>query len=244
MIATLTGGPNQTVFRGSVLSGTYDLIAWVAGHPISASLSQGNDLLGFEAGGNGGIGYWYGIVPESTPTETGILTLDNVDTEVTENLGNIIVSISPGTLLSLSSVSDGDAYFATKLNVRAWTGSSSPRKQAALNDATRIINRFRYISCKVDSNQSHEWPRINLGIPEDILIAQYEIAFALLQGKDPEREIRSAYITSRGVSSVRTSYDTRNIPVFISLGVPSAVAWQYLLHYFSNPRDIHLNRIS
>lgn len=145
-------------------------------------------------------------------------------------------------MTSLSTIAEGDIYFATKLRAKAWTGATSPDKQTALWEATRVIDRFVYVGWKTDPDQEHEWPRNgvyksgillpNDVIPDDILIAQYEIAFAFLKGVDPERQLASMHVTSRGISSVRTTYDPRLIPDFLIYGIPSALGWSYLLPYF------------
>lgn len=144
-------------------------------------------------------------------------------------------------MTSLSTLELANAYFETRLNTRVWNGSGSNKKQLALNDATRIIDQFNFLGEKTVSTQEHEWPRQGVYvdrvlidsnvIPEAILIALYEIAHALLKGFDPEKEIRATQISSRGISSVRATYDTKLVPEYLQLGVPSAVAWSYLSPY-------------
>lgn len=159
------------------------------------------------------------------------------------------------TALSLSSVNDATVYFSNRLYADLWTSLITDTQQAALNDATAIINRFQYVGKKTDPNQINQWPRDHVSlhgmilannvIPQQILVAQYEIAFALAKGIDPERELRALRVQSRGYSSVRTSYDTTNIPAWTLAGIPSAVAWQLLSAFFdlSASTSVKLNRV-
>lgn len=161
----------------------------------------------------------------------------------------------PVSELSLSTVTDADAYFGSRLYSEVWIAATSDRKQAALNDATRLINRFRYIGTKTEDTQPYEWPREGISldsvaidsasIPQDILLAQYEIAFALLSGVNIEKELRSAGVTSRGYSSVRITYDPGSTAVWLLLGIPSYAAWAYLLPYLYRETDgsIKLHRV-
>lgn len=162
----------------------------------------------------------------------------------------------PVSVLSLSTVTDGDAYFGSRLYSQVWTAASADNKQASLNDATRIINRFQYLGTKTLDVQLYEWPRKGIvldrvvidsaSIPQDILLAQYEIAFALLSGVSIEKELRSLGVTSRGYSSVRITYDPGRASIWLLLGIPSYAAWAYLFPYLHREIDgtIKLHRVS
>lgn len=159
-------------------------------------------------------------------------------------------------ILSLSSVANADIYFSGRLYVQAWLTASADNKQAALNDATRLINRFNYLGRKTVESQDNEWPRHNVRIncvslddsiiPNDILLAQYETAFALISGVNVEKELRSMGVTSRGYSSVRITYDPNRSGIWLTLGIPSYTAWAYLLPYLNREADgtIKLHRVS
>jgi hypothetical protein len=160
------------------------------------------------------------------------------------------------SIKSYSTVAQANAYFADMLYTNAWDTKTDNQKQQALNSATRIIDLFDFIGTKTLSTQPHEWPRQSVylnslllpdsDVPQDIIIAQYEIALALAKGIDPEREIRSARITSRGYSSVRTTYDPRLVPEHLMYGVPSALAWSYLSTYFNRSLSgiVRLHRVN
>lgn len=126
---------------------------------------------------------------------------------------------------------DANSYFNTRLHVESWTNSNDTDKTNALNDALRIIDSFGYIEEKVEQDQIHEFPRTNIGTPNEILYAQYEIALAFLSGYDLEKSGYGRNVTSRGISSVRTTYDSTLIPEHVRAGVPSLMAWNYLSPY-------------
>lgn len=162
----------------------------------------------------------------------------------------------PVDIKSLSSVANADAYFNNRLYSQAWTNFSADDKQRALNQATLIINGFNFVGMKTQFDQDNEWPRSEIRIdglvvdstlvPDPILIAQYEIALSLAMGIDPEREIRNLRVTSRGYSSVRTTYDPRLAPEHLTYGVPSALAWSYLSTYLNRGAQggIKIHRVS
>ena len=157
---------------------------------------------------------------------------------------------------SYSTPADGDTYFAGRMFTTMWTTATTDQKQAALNQATSIINLFSYVGCKTDPAQPFAFPRKGIVLegvllddsvaPNDILSAQFEIALALLKGIDPEKEIAGIGVTSRGFASVRTTYDSNRTSEHLENGVPSALAWA-LLYPFFNVNDsgsIDLRRVS
>jgi len=159
-------------------------------------------------------------------------------------------------VVSLSDVASADSYFNARLYCNLWFQLSTDQKQAALNDATRAINRLQYIGSKTSDTQPNEWPRKNiriggvildsLSVPQDILFAQFEIAYALASGVNVEKELRSLGITSRGYSSVRITYDPNRTAEWLLAGIASSTAWAYLLPYLFRDSDgrIKLHRVS
>lgn len=175
--------------------------------------------------------------------------------------GNIIrdqfEATAPSTFPeSLVTLDDADAYFATRSNVNAWLQSDVNSKQLYLNDATRFIDQFVYLGRKTNPEQEHEWPRYGIlmdnvlldkdRIPANIKYAVFEIAFALSRGVDPERELNSARVVSRGLASVRTTYDPGRVPEHLLYGCASATAWLYLLPFLSKDGNgiVRLHRVN
>ena len=82
-------------------------------------------------------------------------------------------------------------------------------------------------------------------VPEAIRIAEYEIAYALLDGKDPELELENLAINAMGYGAVKTSYERSQLPIehIINL-VPSSVAWRLLKPFLRDSDALKLSRLS
>ena len=93
--------------------------------------------------------------------------------------------------------------------------------------------------------QELQFPRgSNTDIPSDIKIASYEIAYALLDGVDPDQEYTDQTVVSQGYSSVRTTYDRSALQEHMNAGIPSPVAWRYLKPYVLEGRGVKISRVS
>lgn len=99
---------------------------------------------------------------------------------------------------------------------------------------------------EAEQTQELEFPRgTDTEVPEEILIACYELAYTLLDGRDPELELENLGIVSQGYSSVRTTYSRTHVPVeHIVNGVPNALAWRYIRPFLRDPNQIKLSRVS
>ncbi len=147
---------------------------------------------------SGDNGLYVGDFPEDiTTTGEYPVEVEESTTETTVggqtinwNGTSVLASVSV-PVQSYTDVDSADTYFSSRLHVQVWTNSTDNNKQLALNDATRIINRFDFVGYKTVSTQPNEWPRKGVilsgqtlpsdTIPGDIAMAQFEIAFALLQ---------------------------------------------------------------
>lgn len=170
---------------------------------------------------------------------------------------------------------EGDAYFATRLYVTAWTGALDSDKTKALTQATRIIDRLNFAGEKhaasearlsltgsrdfetslsdlqlqsirdAGATQELEFPRgSDTAIPEDVKIACYEIAYALLDGIDPDQEYVDQTVVSQGYSSVRTTYDRSAVQEQTNAGIPSPTAWRHLKPYVREGHGVKISRVS
>lgn len=97
-----------------------------------------------------------------------------------------------------------------------------------------------------EASQELEYPRgSDTEVPEAIRRACYEIAFSLLDGKDPELELENLSVSSQGYSSVRTTFNRNQQPLeHIINGVPSAEAWRLLRPFLRDDRHLRLTRVS
>ncbi len=143
------------------------------------------------------------------------------------------------------SIAGAHAYFAVRLNERAWSLAKPVDRPKALWAATQVIDTLNFKGQKADPAQVLEFPRgCDSVVPRDIEVACYELAHSLLDGRDPETELESLGITSAGYSSVRTTYDRSKVPFeHLINGVPNALAWRLIRPYLRDGDDITLSRV-
>ena len=164
------------------------------------------------------------------------------------------------------SVSEATDYFSYRLHSPAWLRSSVADRPKALWAATMILDALNYKGHKhpvytlltanedatdeeirtAEASQALEFPRgADTTVPLDVRKASYEIAYALLNGKDPEMELENLGITSQGYASVRTTYARNQVPIeHIINGVPSPQAWRWLKPFLRDDDAIKLSRVS
>jgi len=165
-----------------------------------------------------------------------------------------------GTLL------EGDSYFAARLHSDVWSSATSAEKTAALIEARRIIDAFNFKNEKhtvyvlllanssasdeairaAEASQTLEFPRgADTVVPEQIRLAAYEIAYELLDGKDPELELENLGIESQTFGQVKTTFNRDQLPIeHLINGVPSAKAWRWLKPYLRDGGSVVLSRVS
>lgn len=109
----------------------------------------------------------------------------------------------------------------------------------------RLTNELQLIR-DAEASQPLEFPRGNdTEVPEAIRRACYEIAYSLLDGKDPELELENLGITSQGYSSVRTTYNRSQVPIeHLINGVPNAMAWRLIRPFLRDSDAIKISRVS
>jgi hypothetical protein len=145
---------------------------------------------------------------------------------------------------SYLTVADAEVYFQGRLNSEVWDSASDTDKEKALASATRLIDRLNFEGAKTDPNQVAEFPRNgNETIPKEIGIAACEIAIALLDGVDCEKEIEKIHITNIRYAGVSETYDRSIAVEHWRAGIPSAVAWSYLRAFLHDPAQINFSRV-
>lgn len=145
--------------------------------------------------------------------------------------------------MSYISVADADTYFGTRLFNSVWLDATTDEKTRALATAERYIDRLNFTGSKTTDSQSAEFPR-NGGtdVPLDIQYATCEIAYNLLDGRDPEFESEHAHVSVSNLSTVRATKDTENVPVHILHNIPSGLAWSYLRPYLVDTQTLQIQR--
>lgn len=152
--------------------------------------------------------------------------------------------------MNYGSITEAEAYFATRLNTDAWdclegAANETKDKTAALTMATKIIDRLNFLGCKTDPTQQNQFPRdAATTVPEAIKEASFEIALALLDGVDPEIEFENLFLISQGYSNVRATFDRAQKSPYFLAGVPSAAAWMLLKPFLIDPNEIRLDRVN
>lgn len=146
-------------------------------------------------------------------------------------------------------LADADTYFAKRLHIDAWNDAIDGDKTIALNEAQYRIDLLNFTGKEV--TEGAVFPRYYGDksdgteiVPENIKIAGYECAFALLDGVDPEFEQENLGVSSEAYSLVRTSYArSQGVLEHFASGIPSAYAWRFLQQYLKTPGKVSIHRI-
>ena len=169
-------------------------------------------------------------------------------------------------------VNEANTYFSSRLFSTVWTSSNATERENALIGATQIVDRLNFagekatvyavlydsdgvlISPAPDSDdvraayvaQELEFPRgTDANTPDEIKMATWEIAYALLDGIDPDLEAENLSVIGQTIASVRTTYDRNNVSmIHIANGVPSAKAWRLLKPFLRDTGAYRLSRTS
>lgn len=168
------------------------------------------------------------------------------------------------------SIGGAQEYFSTRLHSDLWDTVSLEDRQKALHSATRRIDRLSFVGEKhtaylerqnsddpknpteseleaiiaAGATQELKFPRgKDTVVPKDIEIACYEIAFALLDGKDPEKDLEDLATISQGYSSVRRTRDRSFVHEHLNAGIPSHLAWSFLKPYLRDSQNLRVNRV-
>ena len=154
---------------------------------------------------------------------------------------------------------NADLYFKGRVGSYAWDcfvtdlsdeNGESPDAQEcflklqALTDATRRINNLRFLGCKVDTDQEHSFPRgEDTTVPLNIQYAVCELANELLDGVDDNLEMSEQDVLSQSYSGIKSTHNSSVAQLYTLAGIPSAIAWRYLLPFLYDPRDIRVVRV-
>ena len=140
-------------------------------------------------------------------------------------------------------VVNATAHFAERLNTGAWDDEDADTQLIALKESTMRIDRLNFIGVKNDEDQENQFPRYDdTAVPENIQLACAELALALLDEVDPDKEIELLSMKSQGLASARSTYDRSFAPEHLQAGIPSTLAWQYLKPYLVDPLALEVNR--
>jgi hypothetical protein len=151
---------------------------------------------------------------------------------------------------------NANIFFSRRLINASWTGATPDLQTRALTQATQIIDRLNYAGDKFDPTQVQQFPRrddfvqndqtvdsiFDVTVPEDICLATYLTAYALLDGWDADIEANNARKLSDRFSSAGASYNPTFIQEWIKAGIPNQTVWSYLRPYLRDPLSISFVR--
>jgi hypothetical protein len=165
-------------------------------------------------------------------------------------------------------IAEATSYFAQRLHEVAWSAASESDREKSLIAARGIIDALNFKGVKAsvytlsgssdttglspediqaaEASQPLEFPRgEDTEVPEAIRIAEYEIAYALLDGKDPEIELENLAISAMGYGTVKTTYERAQLPIEHIVNLcPSSTAWRLLRPFLRDSDALHLSRMS
>lgn len=145
--------------------------------------------------------------------------------------------------MSMVTLLEAQTYFDSKINTASWENQPA-LQQKALNNAELIVNALAFSGSKTDPLQTDQFPRDQQTlVPVAIKQAIYEIAYALLDGVDPELEQASLGLLKQTIASASTTFDHTDDRDRIMAGVPSSIAWGLLLPYLLNGNVFRVNRV-
>lgn len=140
---------------------------------------------------------------------------------------------------------EADTYFADRLPSVEWDEAADADKAKSLATATRLINNLAYHGTKTDSAQENEFPRNEaVEVPRQVKEACCEIAYALLEGQSPEKDMRTINASGKRFGGAGATVDPDNVPLNYMHGIPSSTAWNLLRPYLNNHLSVRLERIT
>lgn len=143
------------------------------------------------------------------------------------------------------SLNDALTYFGTKLNEVVWLAASDDKRTRAMEEATRRIDRLNFAGDKAESDQTFEFPRTDdTDIPVEIEQATYELAYAFLDGVDPEIEFELLNQEAAKFAQASSRSDVSIVMEHLVHGIPNLMAWNYLKPYLRDSQGVSLSRIN
>lgn len=163
---------------------------------------------------------------------------------------------------------EANAYFAERLHSAVWDNASPVDQTKALLAATRAIDNLNFKGYKstvatllsgvfdvsevdpsairtAEAAQELEFPRgTDTQVPSAIQRACFEIAYALLDGVDPDTELENLAVVSQGYAGIRTTYNRIQQPIeHLIAGIASATAWRLLKPFIRDGQAIKTSRV-
>ncbi len=154
----------------------------------------------------------------------------------------------PKALLAARRLIDNLNFKGDKHTVWLFRQETPPPWRDPFTDLPNRQSMQRYLEAERAANASQEleFPRgSDTVVPENIRIAEYELAFSLLDGIDPQMELENLAVTAQGYAEVRTHFERNMVPIehLINL-VPNPLAWSLLKPFLRDEQAVRLSRVS
>jgi hypothetical protein len=117
-----------------------------------------------------------------------------------------------GTWLSYATEAEADAYFRSSPSRRDWFAEDAEDRRAALAEATRHVDTYRFSGAKSDPYQDLEFPRDgDTEVPNPVKASACEQALYLLTNPDWEQRLNAHAqgVTSQSTGGSVESYGAR-----------------------------------
>lgn len=148
-------------------------------------------------------------------------------------------------MANYGTVDGANTYFSARLGYEKWENFTPELKGKALVSATDRIDALAVAGKKTSDEQELKFPRDpDTDVPNDIIIATYEIAYALLDDRDPNLDFETLPTVSQGYSAIRETYDRSFVQEHVGNGIPSIRAWQLLKKYLLDAEAVDLCRVN
>jgi hypothetical protein len=154
----------------------------------------------------------------------------------------------PKALLAARRLIDNLAFKGEKHSVWLFRQQTLPPWRDPTNGTfdREKAEQYRQAERAADASQELEFPRgADTAVPEAIRRAEYELAYSLLDGVDPQMELENLSVTAQGYAEVRTHYERNMVPIehLINL-VPNPLAWSLLKPFLRDDQAVRLSRVS
>jgi hypothetical protein len=151
-------------------------------------------------------------------------------------------------LLSARLLIDNLAFKGDKHAVWVYRQQTPPPWRDPTDNAVdwRSQQHYRQGERAAEASQPLEFPRgSDTTVPDAIRMAEYELAYSLLDGVDPQMELENLTVTAQGYAEVRTHYERSMVPIehLINL-VPNPLAWSLLKPFLRDDQAVRLSRVS
>lgn len=149
------------------------------------------------------------------------------------------------TLDAYVSAAAAEAFFKNRLPETMWTEATVVEKVQALNMATQAIDKLNYIGERASTSQTHQFPRDDDSeVPQDIKDACCLCAVKFLDDWNSD-DVREEMVANyQAIGPVKRSSERDAYLPHLTLGIPSAEAWDLLVPYLRQPGALKLDRIS